>query len=226
MINGLEETLQIELECTLILCGDVELRCNVLRNFASPAPGLTLFRCTENSHKIVSTVQQFNSPILVATEQFIQQLPNGVVLRLADRRCYVLAILKSDTVETPSTAHMLRLGCRGVLPQQVSSTVFHQAVMKIVKGEFWAPLGILSQLLYDFIRSASLKTQLGLTPQEVRILELSLQGYTNAAIADALFISLETVRWHRRRLNRKLRQSGQSRYADSTVTPPLRAPAF
>ena len=43
-----------------------------------------------------------------------------------------------------------------------------------------------------------------LTPQEERILELILQGRKNSAIVEAFFISPETVRWHKRRLYRKV----------------------
>jgi DNA-binding CsgD family transcriptional regulator len=100
-----------------------------------------------------------------------------------------------------------------------------RAVGAILQGQIWAPNEVLSDLLSDLLRAVSMKLENGLTPQEARILELSLQGYKNPAIADALFISLETVRWHRRRLNRKLRTSNQLRYPQTIAAPPDREKA-
>ena len=80
-----------------------------------------------------------------------------------------------------------------------------------------APPVVVSELLAELLRAASLKTDNGLTPQEARIQELTSKGYKNSAIAEALFISLETVRWHKRRLNRKLR--GSSRLPEDLAIP-------
>ena len=63
-----------------------------------------------------------------------------------------------------------------------------------------------------------MKVENGLTPQEARILDLSLRGYKNAAIAETLFISPETVRWHKRRLNRKISGSNQARHPQARAT--------
>ena len=82
--------------------------------------------------------------------------------------------------------------------------VLTKAVLAILRGELWAPRAVVSELLSDLLREISVKVETGLTPQEARILELASQGLTNAAIAEALFISPATVRWHKRRLNRKL----------------------
>jgi LuxR family maltose regulon positive regulatory protein len=56
------------------------------------------------------------------------------------------------------------------------------------------------------------KGQNALTPQEQRILELSAEGHKNSAIAITLSISPETVRWHKRRLYRKIGRGGLPRF--------------
>jgi len=131
---------------------------------------------------------------------------------------YVLAILDSATLEKTPTVKMLQIGCSGVLPCRFTPRIFRRAVLAILKGELWAPRCVVSELLSNLLRAASLKAENGLTPREFRILELILQGYSNPAIARELFISLETVRWHRRRLNRKLR--GRDQQPPAKATPP------
>ena len=206
---------------TVLLCGDVLLHRRLLGDSASKAAGLTFIRCPEDREQAFSICQQLNVSLVVARQTFIEQLPSAAFRQLTNygKGSSVLAIMESDILDRTSAARLLRFGCRGVLPRRFSSTILNRAVLAILKGQLWAPNVVLSGLLSDLLRAASLRLENGLTPQEARILELSLQGYKNSAIAEALFISLETVRWHRRRLNRKLRASNQPRYPQAKAVP-------
>jgi DNA-binding NarL/FixJ family response regulator len=203
---------------TVLLYGDVFLQGNILRDSVSSAADLTFIRCSDEAEQLFSLCRRLNVSLLVARQTFIEQLSSADMTQLTDygKSCYVLAILDSDCLET-SASKMLRLGCRGVLPQNFPAKLFWRAMLAVLKGELWAPPLVISELLSDLLRAATLKAENGLTPQETRILELSQQGYKNSAIAEALFISLETVRWHKRRLNRKL--NARSRHPQAKVGP-------
>jgi DNA-binding NarL/FixJ family response regulator len=208
----------------VVLCGDVFLHRKLLRDSVSGAAGLTLIRCADDRQQLFALCRRLNVSVFVAKQAFIEQLTSAELVELTNygRSCYVLAILDSDCLET-SAGKMLRLGCRGVLPRRFSSKLFRRAVLAVRRGELWAPQMVVSELLSELLRAASAKTENGLTPQEARILELTSKGYKNSAIAEALFISLETVRWHKRRLNRKLR--GPGRFPQDIATPPSREAA-
>jgi DNA-binding NarL/FixJ family response regulator len=212
---------------TVLLCGDVLLHRRLLGGTASRFAGFTFIRCSEDRDQLFSLCQQLNVSLCIARQAFIEQLPSAAFRQLTNygKGCPVLAILESDTLERKSAARMLRLGCRGVLPRRFTSTILKRAVVAILQGQLWAPSVVLSDLLSDLLRATSMRLENGLTPQEARILELSLQGHKNPAIAEALFISLETVRWHRRRLNRKLRASNPPRYPQTKAAPPDREKA-
>ncbi len=214
------EPAQFQRQNGVILCGDMFLHRKLFSESFCTAAGLTLIRCSEDWEAAFRLCHQLNVSLFVARQTFIEQLPATSFVQLTNygKGSSVLAILESETIETASAVKLLRLGCRGVLPHPFSSKLFRRAVLAILKGELWAPRGLISELLSDLLRVDSLKTENGLTPQEARILELTRQGYKNSAIADALFISQETVRWHKRRLNRKLR--GPSRYPQTKVIPP------
>jgi DNA-binding NarL/FixJ family response regulator len=198
----------------VVLCGDLLPHRKRLVDSLSKAAGVTLIRCPEDQEEAVSLCRRINVSLLVARQSFLEQLPRHMLAQITNfgKGSCVLAVLESETFDKNSVAKVLWLGCRGVLPHRFSAKLFRRAVLAILKGELWAPRGVVSDLLSDLLRAASLKEETGLTPQEARILELSLQGYKNSAIADALFISLETVRWHKRRLNRKLHASNPPRY--------------
>lgn len=190
----------------VVLCGDVMPHRKQLSDSASKAAGFSFISCSEDREEALALCRRLNTPLFVARQAFLEQLLSSDLVLLSNygKSSYILSVLASDTFDKSSAAKMLRLGCRGVLPNGFSFKLFRRAASAIFKGEFWAPRAVVSELLADLLRAASLITENGLTPQEARILELTLQGYKNSAIAEALFISLETVRWHKRRLNRKL----------------------
>jgi DNA-binding NarL/FixJ family response regulator len=208
-------------QCAVAVCGHILPHRRLFSDSTARCAGLTIIRCSENLGEILSLRDRTNVSVLVARQSFLEQLPGTTIMHITGfgKGGHVVAVLDSNPVESTSVAKMLRLGCHGVLPRQFSSKLFSRAVSAILRGEIWAPQAVISELLSDLLRAASLKTENGLTPQEVRILELSSQGYKNSAIADTLFISLETVRWHKRRLNRKLRESNVPHYPAAASAP-------
>jgi DNA-binding NarL/FixJ family response regulator len=206
----------------VVLCGDLLLHRKLLSDSVSKAAGLSLVRCAEDRNQVFSLCQQLNASLFVARQTFIEQIPSADFQQLTNfgKGRNILVILEGDDMDPALAAKMLRIGCRGVLPRQFSSKLLRRAVLAILKGELWAPRVVVSELLSELLRASSVKAENGLTPQEARILELTSQGFKNSAIADRLFISLETVRWHKRRLNRKLR--GPDRVPQQMAAPPNR----
>jgi DNA-binding NarL/FixJ family response regulator len=163
--------------------------------------------------------------MLVAKQAFLEQLPISEIMQLTKygKGSCIVAILNGDAVDVASATKLLRLGCRGMLGRRFSSRALTKAVLAILRGELWAPRAVVSELLSDLLSENSVKVENGLTPQEARILELASRGLKNADIGEALFISPATVRWHKRRLNRKLRTRG--RIAPARATSPAQETA-
>jgi DNA-binding NarL/FixJ family response regulator len=206
-------------QCRVVLCGDILPHRQVFSDALSATTGLTVVRCSENREGVLSICQQLNASLLIAKEVFIQQLPSADFVRLTDygRGTHVLAILEMDGFE--ASTNMLRHGCRGVLPPRFSMKLVKRASLAVLEGELWAPPRVISSLLSELLKGVPVKEKNGLTPQEQRILELSVQGYKNSAIANELFISTETVRWHKRRLYRKIGKSGAPRLPHTLAAP-------
>jgi DNA-binding NarL/FixJ family response regulator len=193
----------------VIVCGEVSPH----QKLSSPAFWqpfhLTLVRCSENADSIISLCQKLTPTLLIARQGFIEkQAASEFVEMTGHGRCVrVLAVLDKDGIEGDSidaVARMLRLGCRGVLPQHISVKLQKRAVQCVIDGELWAPRSVLAAMLTDFLSSSTSKKESTLTPREQHILDLIEQGHNNSEIAAFLFISQETVRWHKRRLRRKM----------------------
>lgn len=114
----------------------------------------------------------------------------------------VNVLVVDDGSTTPETiAELLWFGCRGVLCRQASRAIVRKAVRAVLEGQIWASRHIVSELLQKCL------FQLGpnaLTHREKEILELIAKGLRNKEIAQTLFISRETVRWHIRSLYSKI----------------------
>ena len=207
----------------VILCGDIHR--SLLSDSFCKAQRLMCVRCHEEWEQVVSLCRRLNVSILVAKQAFLEQLPSSEIVQLTKhgKGSCIVAILNSDAVDVASATKLLRLGCRGMLGRRFSSRVLTKVVLAILRGELWAPRAVVSELLSDLLRENSVKVETGLTPQEARILELASRGLKNSDIGEALFISPATVRWHKRRLNRKLRARG--RIAPARATSPAQETA-
>ena len=153
------------------------------------------------------------SPALVAIEDSrLQAVP---FKRLHDSiiRREIQILVFSDKLDEDSFADFFRMGCTGVVPYNVTSQMLRRAVLAIFDGELWLPRKILSRFAHDaFLKSTVRKV----TQRESEIFKLVCLGFTNQQIAEHLFISRETVRWHLRGLYSKIgveTRAGAIRYA-------------
>lgn len=141
------------------------------------------------------------APALLAGEEsaLASPLVNGI-RHLIEREAIQLIVF-SDSSEDSAYQRFFHMGCVAVLPLSVSQDTLRSALHAIRKGELWMPRRILSKLAR---MSSSAGVGGKLTPRESDILKLMRLGKTNQEIAETLFISRETVRWHVRALYSKI----------------------
>jgi len=113
----------------------------------------------------------------------------------------VLIIALSDSIDETTSERLLHLGYAGLLRRGESPAVVVRAVQAVANGQLWFPRETLSRILTGFLAA---KDPNRLTARELEILGLIGAGFNNQQIADQLFISRETVRWHVKSLNSKL----------------------
>ena len=98
------------------------------------------------------------------------------------------------------TEALIRAGCAGVLHERDSPAIVRKGLLAVAAGEIWAPRKLVSALL----RATLFSSRCQLTQREAAILREIQEGRTNNEIAQRLFISPQTVRWHLRSIYRKL----------------------
>ena len=125
-------------------------------------------------------------------ERELRHFDSGIMLALGDHP------------GEAACAELLRAGYVGVVKSDTPSDVLVRVLQAVSKGQLWFNRQTLSRILLDFVKTQSFH---GLTARESEIATLIGEGLNNKEIADRLFISRETVRWHVRSLNTKLRQN-------------------
>ncbi len=115
---------------------------------------------------------------------------------------------------------VVKLGWKGVLLPDLTAPMLSRAIATVIRGELWMSRAAVSAIVQEF---SSADVGHKLTPRERDILRLLAQGCKNQQIANALFISRDTVRWHIRSLYSKLgmhnRKSAEA-YAATLRWPP------
>lgn len=165
---------------------------------------LALVRCGEEPVNVLALCEKLCPSLLVAKQAFIEALSDRDIRLITGpgHNAHVLVLLNQDNPE--AVARLLQLGCHGVLPPKFTGGLVRRAVLAIFAGELWAPRRVISEMLSNLSKVRATKPENVLTPREESVLELAGRGYKNSEIASSLFISPETVRWHKRRLNRKI----------------------
>jgi len=172
----------------------------LIRCFPKEA-GFVVVRCSDSVEEVFSYCQKLNPCVLIVEQPFLEKVDPIDFTRLVDfgRAIQVLVTLSSE--DSAPTESLLRMGCMGFLPQGLARSTLRRAARAVASGEYWAGRKLVSRVLQDLLLAESPRR---LTPREREILKLIGQGYKNQAIAERLFISRETVRWHIRSLYVKI----------------------
>lgn len=111
----------------------------------------------------------------------------------------VLSSLNSDS----SVFKALERGAAGYVHKPELSNVVETAGIVLSGGAVISPT-IALRVLHSFRHRRKTDTPESLTPREIEVLELLVEGYSTAEAAEKLFISVHTLRIHVKNIYRKL----------------------
>jgi DNA-binding NarL/FixJ family response regulator len=132
----------------------------------------------------------------------------------------------TDSTTEQSMEKLLLLGCYGFVNDRISQASLARTLRGVDAGDIVAPRRMLSRA-YQRLLAGRLAPKL--SRREHDVLGLLGQGLSNRSIAERLFISPETLRWHLRNLYSKteLRSRGElieyASAAGNSVEAPQRA---
>jgi len=194
---------------------EIYLRLRLSFDKGSP-PGYRLAECRGTPSEVLALVDKHGPAILLIGDTAARKLPLATLREpMSAGKLRVLVVSKD--IQDSYFHEFLEVGYDGVVPNDAPVPFVLKAIESIFDGQLWVPRKVLSQIVQKAIRSNSLPK---LTARESEILHLISVGYKNQEIADQLFISRDTVRWHIRSLYSKIcvtNRIGATQYAIRAV---------
>jgi DNA-binding NarL/FixJ family response regulator len=160
----------------------------------------------ENLSRLGKLCKEVTSTLLIIDLPALTKIEQAVLLKLLGHHTALLPVALLDVGEDSRTEELLRAGFVGVLERNASHETVLRAIRLIIDGQLWFPRKTISHVIRDLLFKEELTR---LTSREREILTLIGSGLNNQEIANRLFISRETVRWHLRGLYSKLGIEGR-----------------
>ncbi len=181
----------------ICVCDRAEIWDEVSEAFGNQ-PGFLLIRSSPDLNAIASLGYRLGSAVLLVEPSFfLLHSPGAIRDFLAPGNIEMIVL----TEEGGKEESFLLRGCVGILAGKIPSEVYRKAVRAVARGEIWASRKTTSRLLRQKLLSGDTRV---LTRRQEEILKLISMGCSNQEVAEKLFISRETVRWHVRSLYSRL----------------------
>jgi DNA-binding NarL/FixJ family response regulator len=172
-----------------------------LRRCLTQENGFLLIEGHPPAEQLLAQCQRMAPCVLIADEQMICGIEPARFAGLVDFGRSVKVLAFGHDRDERVAAHLLRMGCMGLIASDVPAPVLKKAVRAVGRGEIWAGRKLITRVFQQLLFATRSPR---LTPREREILQWIAKGANNRSIAERLCISHETVRWHIRSLHAKL----------------------
>ena len=180
--------------------GPVEAVWESLLEQLKQVPEVVIHLCPGKLQRLPAVCAPTDSCILVVNVRDILAMENltwGSTFEAAG----VKLLARAETEEPDVCLRLVEFGWKGVLLPDITPKMLFRALTTVSRGELWLSRATLSALVREYSRAGIHQK---LTPREKDIMRLLGRGCNNQEIANTLFISRDTVRWHIRSLYSKM----------------------
>ena len=124
-------------------------------------------------------------------------------------------VLVTATIDDREALEVFRLGIHGVLLKEMAPRLLVQCIRKVLAGGRWVELESLRRAVENLLRDEALPQPASppLTPAEVRVAGLLVQGARNKEIANHLGVAESTIKNHLHNTYAKLNLSSRGELA-------------
>jgi len=170
--------------------------------------GIKVVSGVSNLIDLIQSCKRFDFDILVLDVE-LKGLNLTKILGLVrkNKNTKVILLIDSDYSEN-LLINAIRSGVRGYLPKDSDSSQLIKSVKAVFDGELWADRKLMGKVVDGSsytTKKVEVKGQIyDLTETEIKIVKLVLNGMTNREVADELYISEKTVKFHLYKIYKKL----------------------
>lgn len=191
---------------TLVLADDHPIVLNGLLQLMSAEPDIrVLASCSDGAQALAAV--RLHAPDLLLLDIRMPVMDGLAVLRtLRAEQLATHVVILTAALDEEEVLEAIRLGVRGVVLKEMAPQLLLQCLRKVHAGGEWLEKRSVARALDKMLRHENELQQVArvLTVREIELLKLAASGYSNAEIAQRLFISEGTVKVHLHRIYDKL----------------------
>jgi DNA-binding NarL/FixJ family response regulator len=170
---------------------------------APPAATFAPVRLLDCVTPVLPALETEPGALVVLDACFPPATTESLAAELAGSEPTARLIVVMESLSSPVTAALLRLGVKGLLTYADGAAALRSAIAKVAEGGMWVPRDLLSSFLDGLLaRPSALPVPGpaacagGLSRREVDVLDALLQNLSNKEIGSRLNISERTVKFH------------------------------
>jgi DNA-binding NarL/FixJ family response regulator len=165
----------------------------------------------ENTERMVAALESFRANVLIFSSAMRVDIRKLVEQAKLIKTRLVLVIESGD-----SSAQYIQVGIGGVVFRNVSGTALVECVRKVAKGETWVQdTGAAAEANENDVVGARVRDRL--TPKELKIVALIVQGFKNKEIATQLGTTEQVIKNYLRNVYDKIGVSDRLELALFTI---------
>ena len=177
-----------------------------LRTLLTAEPGMELVGEASGGFEAIELAEKVRPEVLLLDLSMPDldgiQVTRALKAKLPDLRILILTVHEDQAL----LREAIRAGASGYIVKRAAESELISAINVVMRGDMYVDPSLMRGLLVDSVPPASQPNRAAeqLTPREVQVLKLIVQGYTNRQVGAELTISVRTVEGHRANLAGKL----------------------
>lgn len=173
-----------------------------MRFLLSQIKGITVTGEASNGKELLEKLSSENLPDLILMDINMPVMDGVEACRMANETFPDIKIVALSMNDEPEYyAKMIQAGAKGFVQKQANKDELKKAISEVMNGGNYFPEEMLRKVIFKLGKTEEASNakihSYCLSNRELEVLELTCQGFTNAEIAEKLFLSPKTIEGHR-----------------------------
>jgi len=189
----------------ILIADDHEILLESLAMLFNSIEGVEIVATAQNGFEVLEKLEKYDVDLLIC--DLHMPFMDGIVTTAKVKEKYpnVKILMLSMAEDAYNIRRAMMAGVSGYLSKKVKKIELETALRNITEGHNYFGESILKELFKNIDESEDLKTIITpLSSREIEIMKLIAKELSNKAIANALFISINTVESHRKTIYKKI----------------------
>lgn len=213
----------------LVLVDDQALFVEAMRARLDTEPDMVVVGMARSAAVALAEVERHRPDVVLVDDGLGPEDGLALAARLRDVAPYAHPVVVTDHGDDRTAVEALRSGADGVVDKAGRSTDMIDVVRAVHAGQIAVPAEVLSGVLRLLLARGvaeddSMQGLTELTPREFEVLQQMVAGHDRQQIAKDLYISVNTVHTHIRRILAKLQVHSQLEAVSAAIRSGMRPP--